>query len=392
MLGFNLRLGHPARQAPAMSVSALAAALFRNGEVGFAYDTNDFSTLFQDAAGTTPVTAADQPVGLQLDKSKGLVPGVEQVTNGDFTGGATGWTLGTGWSVSAGQLHHVSSAFDYVSFGVAASFPTGTRFIVTLSVTTVSGVLSLYVRESTANATISTSGNITFCLVAGVHTTGLRLGAGAWVGSIDNISVRELPGNHRFQSAPAARPMLRYNATTGSYYLQYDGADDFLQTNAIDFTGTDKVSVFAGVRKLLGVANSLIELSASADTNAGSFRVGGFTTNEAIIFSARGATTTRYVEFVNGGSPISYVQSADADLFTSTLRSRKDGGGYVTSVAATGGGAFGNYAMYFGRRGGTTLPFNGHEYSPICVGRLTTAAEIANIERILARQVGVVLP
>ncbi|HKX55742.1 MAG TPA: hypothetical protein VJN01_06565, partial [Xanthomonadales bacterium] len=43
--------------------------LFNNGEQGFWFDTNDFSTLFQDAAGTIPVTGADQPVGLQLDKS-----------------------------------------------------------------------------------------------------------------------------------------------------------------------------------------------------------------------------------------------------------------------------------------------------------------------------------
>ena len=33
------------------------------------YDPSDLSTMFQDAAGTTPVTAAGQPVGLILDKS-----------------------------------------------------------------------------------------------------------------------------------------------------------------------------------------------------------------------------------------------------------------------------------------------------------------------------------
>ena len=33
------------------------------------FDPSDLSTMFQDAAGTTPVTAAGQPVGLILDKS-----------------------------------------------------------------------------------------------------------------------------------------------------------------------------------------------------------------------------------------------------------------------------------------------------------------------------------
>ncbi len=43
--------------------------LFSNGEQGFFYDPNDLSTMFQNAAGTVPVTAARQPVGLMLDKS-----------------------------------------------------------------------------------------------------------------------------------------------------------------------------------------------------------------------------------------------------------------------------------------------------------------------------------
>lgn len=43
--------------------------LFANGEQGAWYDPSDLSTLFQDAAGTTPVTADGDPVGLMLDKS-----------------------------------------------------------------------------------------------------------------------------------------------------------------------------------------------------------------------------------------------------------------------------------------------------------------------------------
>lgn len=45
------------------------ALLFANGEQGVWFDPSDRSTLFQDAAGTTPVTAPAQPVGLMLDKS-----------------------------------------------------------------------------------------------------------------------------------------------------------------------------------------------------------------------------------------------------------------------------------------------------------------------------------
>lgn len=43
--------------------------LFANGEQGVWFDPSDLTTLFQDDAGTTPVTADGDPVGLMLDKS-----------------------------------------------------------------------------------------------------------------------------------------------------------------------------------------------------------------------------------------------------------------------------------------------------------------------------------
>ena len=46
------------------ALAARIAALFRSGEQGVWYDPSDRATLFQDASGTTPVTAVEQPVGL----------------------------------------------------------------------------------------------------------------------------------------------------------------------------------------------------------------------------------------------------------------------------------------------------------------------------------------
>ena len=45
------------------------AKLFSDGAEGVWYDPSDLSTLFQDSSGTTPVTAAGQPVGYIADKS-----------------------------------------------------------------------------------------------------------------------------------------------------------------------------------------------------------------------------------------------------------------------------------------------------------------------------------
>jgi hypothetical protein len=45
------------------------ADLFASGEQGAWYDPSDFTTLFEDSAGTTPITTVERPVGLMLDKS-----------------------------------------------------------------------------------------------------------------------------------------------------------------------------------------------------------------------------------------------------------------------------------------------------------------------------------
>jgi hypothetical protein len=57
----------------ALKVSGLStfspASLFASSEQGVWLDPSDFSTMFQDSAGTTPVTAVGQPVGKINDKS-----------------------------------------------------------------------------------------------------------------------------------------------------------------------------------------------------------------------------------------------------------------------------------------------------------------------------------
>ncbi len=59
--------GHASREGVGARWSPLA--LFNGGEQGFWFDPSDFSTMFQDAAGTTPVTATGDSVGLIRDKS-----------------------------------------------------------------------------------------------------------------------------------------------------------------------------------------------------------------------------------------------------------------------------------------------------------------------------------
>ena len=253
--------------------NTIIKSLFANNEQGFAYDPNDLTTLYQDAAGTIPVTAQGQPVGLMRDKSG--------------------------------------------------------------------------------------------------HN------------------------NHAFQTVSASRPILQRNATTGAYYLAFDGADDFLRTSNIDFTSTDKVSVFAGVRKLSDAATgALVGLSYNPTEVTGSFEIlaPSLSGTNKFQFSPKG-TDYSYATVTNSAfnAPVSVVISAQSHIANDVANLRLNGSLVASSKADQGTGNYGNYPLYIGRRGGTSLSFNGHLYSLIGIGRLTSASETIALEKAIAKQTGVTL-
>ncbi|WP_411686924.1 hypothetical protein [Acinetobacter indicus] len=250
----------------------LIKSLFENGEQGFVYDPNDLSAMFQDAAGTVPVTAAGQPVGLILDKS--------------------------------GR------------------------------------------------------------------------------------------NNHARQTNSASRPILRKNAITGAYYLEFDGSDDFLQTNSVDFTATDKVSLFVGVRKLSDITSGAVaELSASTASNNGSFGLFApdISSWQDVTSFLKGDGTRSSLVARNYAAPISVLVTAKFDISANDKQYLKVNSAVHTSALSVGSGFFGNYPLYIGRREGTQYPLNGHIYGLIGVGRLVTDNETASIEKELAKRLGVTL-
>jgi hypothetical protein len=204
-------------------------SLFASGEQGAWYDPSDMSTLFQDAAGTTPVTAVEQPVGLMLDKSKGLVLGPELVVNGEFDSGVTGW-VGAGVTVSAyaGTLRVVSLGVGSGFYGAGFSVVSGTTYQITFTIkgdVAYAGLQFGLRRTSSLGSFISTTftpsvtasyTQFTAHIVASSTVADAAFFcrfAGTEAVNLDNISVRELPGNHATQSTAASRPVLsaRYN-------------------------------------------------------------------------------------------------------------------------------------------------------------------------------------
>jgi hypothetical protein len=194
--------------------------LFRKGEVGVAFDISDRRTLFQDSAGTTPVTTPGEPVGLILDKSKGLVLGPELITNGTFDTNTSGWAAGAAGSVvtlswNAGVIrveNDASGTGTTVGADQAITTVVGRTYRVSGSFRRVSGASANFTAIG-LSAGVSTSStdfiDVSFVFVATATTTTIRLGStvGAAVGEFDNVSVRELAGNHASQATAASRPI-----------------------------------------------------------------------------------------------------------------------------------------------------------------------------------------
>ena len=241
MLGLGLSVTQlAARGLRLTDLAAAIRALFAAGEQGVWYDPSDLSTLFQDAAGTTPVTAVEQPVGLMLDKSKGLVLGPELVTNGDFSAGTTGWVSGSPLTSTAavvgGEMQvtaTVASGRQIQGFATVA----GRSYRVVGQIRKISGAgtaayLALTNSAGGTNTTISntvpgavaTTATFTFTATDSTSYVALSCWSSGDVCGFDNISVRELPGNHAYQTTSVNRPVLsaRYNLLTKTE--QFDDA------------------------------------------------------------------------------------------------------------------------------------------------------------------------
>ena len=183
-------------------------------------------------------------------------------------------------------------------------------------------------------------------------------------------------------------------ATTGfPIYLRYDGTDDFLVSAAtVNFSTTAQMSVFAGVRKITdpaGTASIILELSNAATNNR--YSLGGFLTPSTRYFTASGGTLLSGNDVTSAAfsAPISNVLTGLADITSDLNQLRINGGLQASSTADQGTGNYPDALTYIGRRGGTTLPFNGRIYFPlVTLGRTATATEIANMESYLSASMG----
>ena len=226
------------------NLTQLIKSLFSLGEQGFAYDPNDLTTLYKDAAGTIPVTAAGQPVGLMKDKSgrnnhayqtvsasrpilqQTPILGNELVVNGDFSNGTVGWTPnGATLNNISGELEIVNTAGG-PSARQVLNTQVGKTYAVSFNLRrgTTGNINLVRVGTSTGGVDLLSmtsafvSGKYTAIFTAATTTSHLSFGYGETAAGQtsywDNISIKEITGYR-----------------TDQKHIEYDGVDDKLFTN-----------------------------------------------------------------------------------------------------------------------------------------------------------------
>ena len=314
------------------------ASFFANGEQGWWYDPSNFSTLFQDSAGTTPVTAVEQPVGLQLDLSKGLVLGPELVTNGDFSNGTTGWIIASGGTaaVTSGVIR-LTSTTGRSTASQAILTNVGQQYRIDLGLVSngTAGVGSAIVRVTSTNSYSGTvvasagsaSSNGFLFFTATTATTYIWLAensatSGVYV-EFGGLSVNSDSGNHRFQTTSANRPVVsaRVNLLTKTEQFD-DGAwvkssGSITATNVAAPDGTLTAEVFTPTAQFAYVLQNLptsittgsVTVSVWLRTQSGTRELALRGTASSTLYLTFITVTTTWTQFsatyaYNGTNPI----------------------------------------------------------------------------------------
>lgn len=416
----------------------IRSLLFSASEQGAWYDPSDMSTLFQDSAGTTPVTAVEQPVGRMLDKSGrgnhatqstttkrpvlsrrvNLLALTEAMTPTFVVG--TGWTLGAfgNWATPTNLGAMLAPDGENTAAGIRSvgaggvstsvqrvNVAPGASIVFRVWVKKVegedqSGLAGLRLIFQTGNngalvdpyaASVVIGESVTdawqqFEIRYTTPATGVnQVEAGIWFASVAPAAVA-VWGASLTHAADAHLPYQWVNTATDydadpekfPAYLRFDGVDDALQTGNIDFTSTDKMTVLAGVQEFNTSIGMIAESSASSSTFGRNFYVGAKDIGGTIRFRASGNSTASSARRVANGQ-IVLAGTADLSVPSATLRINSVGSGNTLIVGSTAA-AFSNQPLYIGARAGTSLYFNGRLYSLIVRGAQSSLSQIEATE------------
>lgn len=206
------------------------------------------------------------------------------------------------------------------------------------------------------------------------------------VGMIRDQSGR---GNHATQSFAGSRPLLQQDGT-GRFCLVFDGIDDFLISSSIDFTASNKMTMFAGFRKVTDpAAGILMEFGTNGNT-AGNFYLSS--TESSGVYGVRvGGAGFNHSGF---NAPITSVITGAWNMAGATVNAviadRINTTPVTTTAVGTApvAGNFANAQLYIGARTGTAFFFAGRLYSLVLRGTVTSQEQIVATEAYVNSKTG----
>lgn len=386
-------LGSPLDRRRRSLNAVVRAALFGNNELGVMFYLDDALTatgdgvfLFQDSAGTTPVTAVGQAVGLYLDRRFALAMGTERLGTGAIgllgTAAAATYNAGTG----VGTAQRVDAANQsYVQFGSLNA----SSYRVSMANT---GASNIALRSGgpagviVANISAGTSFSGVIPSASGLITITSSSGDVAFTVS----RVRELPGNHRTATG-TTRPVL--GSDSFGLHLLPDGSDDFMQ-GTMDFSAHQRALGLECVGRQSGGTQIHFELASPAASTSGGLNQYSATNWLAQLGTSPGNNTASATP--TDAAPVTKVRRTQWDRTVATaaqirqfINGVETGTTTLTGTPTTGQLASGSYFTQ-GRSGG--LFSNAKEYALVVrAGTLPSTEIIAMAERWAASKAGLTI-
>jgi hypothetical protein len=356
------------RGVQAITVAFDPLQLFANGEPGAWYDPSDVTTMFQDSAGTTPVTTLGQPVGRILDKS-GLGNHAIQPTSASRPLWDARINVLLGTTTLATQSVTVSAVSYVLSFS-------GTGTVTLSGASTAGPLVGTGVGQRVSLTFTPTAGTLTLTVSGTVTDADLRFSSNA---------------AYAYQRVTTATD---YADVSAPRMLLFDGVDDSLYTAAsVNLSTTDKLTLWAGVYKNSDAAIGVIlELTTAATANA--FFLAHSLTGPTRRFAFLSAGTSSALVGSSAAAyaaPVSAVATGIGNISAPNCVLRLNGVQDAASTASQGTGNYSNAVLYIGRRNNATLPFNGKLGQCIIRGAATDAGTISAAELYVAQRTGVTL-
>lgn len=239
--------------------------------------------LYDTSTGVAQVDAAEDPIGLLIDRRLGAGLGAELCAFSSLT------SQGTGWVFSDGVLH--KNVDDATLYDIGTSVVAGKTYEIRYT----------KVNHTAGDPTITVGGTAYVSIIANAEADGsyvLRLQAGGngiisltgTAARIDftSISVKLLDGNHAIQATAAARPTYRVDAA-GRPYGALLGTDD----NVVSGTGGGGSAgfFFCAAMRPTGGAGTVRVIYSDLGTNTG-YAVRLDSANKLLISCGDGAAIT----------------------------------------------------------------------------------------------------